>query len=136
MKQNPYLLIKNADPNKVLNIMRVLADAGPAEEAILETYASLSPKSRREFIRYWKNIFGREYARDLAKDYMNIGKPLKPNRNKKKLDKSALLSSKSSSNKVVENYWDSLLGKEYANLMVSYPFVDNAGKKSSKKKDW
>lgn len=114
----------NADPNKVSAILNALADAGEAEDAIIEVYAALQPDARKDFISYWKGLYGKEYATDMAKDYVNTGKKKKAENIHNTLKKEALSPSGSDANKPVKQYWTPLYGKEYASDMVKYPNVD------------
>lgn len=113
-----------ANPQKVSAIFAALAEAGEAEDAIIEIYAALQPDARKEFIEYWKGLYGKEYSTDMAKDYVNTGKKKKNTDSldvSEKIKKEALSSSNSDANEPVKKFWSSLLGSEYSTDMTKYP---------------
>ena len=126
MQNNNELFMKiiskasKADPSKIKQLMSVLASAvdSEPETAVIEVFAALDPESRKEIIQYWDELYGKEYAVDMVKDYIPTGK-------KSEISKEALSSSKSDANKPVKEYWKNLRGDEFASDMVKYPNIES-----------
>lgn len=110
--------VKSSD--KVFNFV---ASANDGELALLNVLAALQPDSRKKLVDYWKNLEGSDYAVDMVKDFLNLGKKTKVEASKRNNLKQAEKKTEKKSNNKVKEYWNNLEGNEYANDMIEYPSI-------------
>lgn len=104
-------------PSELNSLLNFASNTSEAGLLFLKIYAALQPDARKEFINYWKDIYGNEFSTDMAKDYINNGKKQKV----ASTTKEALSTSNSDANSPVKEIFTPLYGSEYSNDMVKYP---------------